>query len=84
MIAPKPNKDDVRIHVCVDMIRVNEAIQWEKLLIPTVDEVLEKMNGTTVFSEFNMNMGFVKLSLTRGQGISQHFQTVIHCIVTRG
>ena len=40
VIAPKPNKDDVRI--CVDMRRVNEAIQREKLTIPTVDEVVGK------------------------------------------
>ena len=26
VIAPKPNKDDVHIHVCVNMIRANEAI----------------------------------------------------------
>ena len=38
VIAPKPNKEDVRI--CVDMRRANEAIQRDKLSIPTVDEVL--------------------------------------------
>ena len=38
VIAPKPNKDDVRI--CIDMTRANEAaFQSEKLPIPTVDEV---------------------------------------------
>ena len=46
VFAPKPNKDDMRI--CVDMRRANEAIQREKLPIPTVDEVLEEMNGSTV------------------------------------
>ena len=39
--VPKPNKDEVRI--CVDMRRANEAIQREKLPIPTVDEVLEEI-----------------------------------------
>ena len=46
MIAPKPNKDDVRI--CVDIRRANEAIQLEKFWIPKVDEVQEEMNGSTV------------------------------------
>ena len=82
MIAPKPNKDDVRI--CVDMRRVNEAIQREKLPIPTVDEVLGEMNGNTVFSKLEINMGFHQIDLRRGRGISQRFQLVIHCIVTRG
>ena len=74
MIAPKPNKDDVRI--CVDMRHANEAIQREKLPIPTVDEVLEEINGSTVFSKFDMNMRLHQIVLRRGQGISQHFQLV--------
>ena len=61
MFVPKPNKDDVRI--CVDMRRVIEAIQREKLPIPTVDEVLEEMNGSRVFSKLDMNMGFHQIEL---------------------
>ena len=64
VIAPKPNKHDVRI--CVDMRRVNEAIQREKLPIPTVDEVLGEMNGNTVFSKLDINMGFHQIELEEG------------------
>ena len=64
VIAPKPNKDDVRI--CVDMRSVNETIQREKLPIPTVDEVLEEMNGNTGFSKLDMNMGFHQIELEEG------------------
>ena len=59
--VPKPNKDEVRI--CVDMRCANEAIQREKLPIPTVDEVLEEINGSTVFSKLDMNMGFHQIEL---------------------
>ena len=61
MFAPKPGKDDVRI--CVDMRCANEAIQREKIPIPTVDEVLEELNGSTVFSKLDMNMGFHQIEL---------------------
>ena len=61
MFVPKPNKDDVRI--CVDTRRGNEAIQREKLPIPTVDEVLEEMNGSTVIFKLDMNMGFHQIEL---------------------
>ena len=64
VIAPKPKKDDVRI--CVDMRRVNETIQRTELPIPTVDEVLEEMNGNTVFSKPDMNMGFHQIELEEG------------------
>ena len=64
VFAPKPNKDDVRI--CVDMRCANEAIQREKVPIPTVDEVLEELNGSTVFSKLDMNMGFHQIELEEG------------------
>ena len=61
VFAPKSGKDDVRI--CVDMRCANEAIQREQIPIPTVDEVLEELNGSTVFSKLNMNMGFHQIEL---------------------
>ena len=64
VIAPKPNKDDVRI--CVDIRCANEAIRSEKLPTPTVDEVLEELNGSTVFSKLDMNMGFHQIELEEG------------------
>ena len=51
------------MRICVDMRRANEAIQREKLPIPTVDEVLKEMNGSTVFSKLDMNMGFHQIEL---------------------
>ena len=45
------------------MRRANEAIQREKLPIPTVDEVLEEMNGSKLFSKLDMIMGFHQIEL---------------------
>ena len=62
VFAPRPGRDDVRI--CVDMRCANEAIQREKIPIPTVDEVLEELNGSsTVFSKLDMNLGFHQIEL---------------------
>ena len=61
VFVPKPNKDDVRI--CIDRRRANEAIQRENLPIPTVDQVLEEMNGSTVFSKLDKNMAFQQIEL---------------------
>ena len=62
----------------------NEAIQREKIPIPTVDEVLEELNRSTVFSKLDMNMGFIKLSWKKVPGISPHSQLATRCFVTRG
>ena len=51
VVAPKLSGD---IRLCVDMRRANEAIVRERLPIPTVDEVLESLNGSTVFSRLDL------------------------------
>ena len=60
VVAPKPLGD---IRLCVDMRRANEAIVRERLPIPTVDEVLESLNGSTVFSKLDLRWGFHQIEL---------------------
>ena len=50
VVTPKPLGD---IRLCVDMRRANKAIIWERLPIPTIDEVLESLNGSGVFSKLD-------------------------------
>lgn len=61
VVAPKP-KSDVRL--CLDMRRANEAIVRERFPIPTVDEVLQGMNGSTIFSKLDLKWGYHQLELT--------------------
>ena len=42
VVVPKNNKE---VRICVDMRRANEAVLREHFPIPTVDEILEDMNG---------------------------------------
>ena len=42
----------------MDMRCANEAIKREKVRIPTVEEELEDLNGSTVFSNLDINTGF--------------------------
>ena len=60
VIAPKPSG---AIRLCVDMRRANEAIVRERLPIPTVDEVLESLNGSTVFSKLDLRWGSHQIEL---------------------
>ena len=63
VVAPKPSGD---IRLCVDMRRANEAIVRERLPIPTVDEVLESLNGSSVFSKLDLRWGFHQIELEPG------------------
>ena len=58
---PKPNGD---IRLCVDMRRANGAIVRERHPIPTVDEVLHDLNGSTVFSKLDIKWAFHQVELS--------------------
>ena len=60
VVAPKPSGE---IRLCGNMRRANEAIVRERLPIPTVDEVGEELNGSTVFSKLDLRHGFHQVEL---------------------
>ena len=60
MVVPKPDGD---IRICVDMRRANEAIERERHLIPTIEEVLHDLNDSTVFSKLDLRWGFHQIEL---------------------
>ena len=47
-----PQQND-KIRLCVDMRWANEVIITERYPIPTVDEVLQSLNQSTVFSKLD-------------------------------
>ena len=47
-----PQQND-KIQLCVDMRRANEVMIRERYPIPTVDEVLQSLNQSTVFSKLD-------------------------------
>ena len=60
VVAPKTSGD---IRLCVDTREANEAIIRDRIPIPTVDEVLENLNGNTVFSKLDLRLGFHQIEL---------------------
>ena len=60
VVVPKQN-DEIRL--CVDMRRANEAIIRERYPIPTVDEVLQNLNQSAVFSKIDLKWGYHQLEL---------------------
>ena len=63
VIVPKANNE---IRLCIDMRRANEAIQRVRHPIPTVDELLQSMNGSTVFSKLDLKWGYHQIELDPG------------------
>ena len=70
-VVPKPDGD---VRICVDMRRANQAIIRERQPIPTVEEVLEDLNGSTVFSRVDLKWGFHQILLAEE---SRHVTTFV-------
>ncbi|KAK3097548.1 hypothetical protein FSP39_010680 [Pinctada imbricata] len=60
VIAPKPSGE---IRLCVDMRQANTAVIRERFPIPTIDEVLNDMNGAKYFSKLDLKWGYHQLKL---------------------
>ena len=60
VVAPKSEGD---IRLCVDMRKANLAIIRERIPIPTVDQVVENLNDSAVFSKLDLPLGFHQIEL---------------------
>ncbi len=68
VIVPKP-EDDIRL--CLYMRQANKAIIRGWYLIPRVDELLQSMHGSSVFSKLDLKWGYHQLELTpQSRGIT--------------
>lgn len=54
VLVPKP-KNPSEIRLCVDMRQANRAIQRERHITPTLDDIVIKLNGAKYFSKLDLN-----------------------------
>ena len=71
VVIPKSNGD---VRLCVDMRQANKAVRRQRYPMPTVDETLEKVNGSACFSKLDLKMGFHQLVLGED---SRHITTFV-------
>ena len=62
VVAPKSEGE---IRLCVDMRKANQAIIRERIPIPTLDEAVENLNGSAVFSKLDLRLGFHQIELDK-------------------
>lgn len=61
LIAIPKKSGDVRL--VLDMRVPNQALKRRRVQMPTVDEILQKMQGATVFTEVDLSQGYLQISL---------------------
>lgn len=57
-------KKDGKLRICVDYAALNKQIMRERLIMPTVEESLSKINGAKLFSKLDANAGYWQAPLT--------------------
>ena len=58
-----PKKDQSQIRLNVDMRLANQAISRRQTQHPTIDDVVNELSGSTVFSHLDMSKGYHQLEL---------------------
>jgi hypothetical protein len=53
-VAVVPKKEG-KIRVCVDMRQVNKSIKREGHITPTINEVINDLNGAKIFCKLHLN-----------------------------
>ena len=61
VIIPKKN---VEVRRCIYMIRANWAINRERYPSPTVDDLVNNLNGATVFTKLDLRQGYQQVPLS--------------------
>ena len=61
MVTPKKDQSQIRLNV--DMCVANQAIPRRHTQHPTIDDVVNELSGSTVFSHLDMSKGYYQLEL---------------------
>jgi hypothetical protein len=70
----KPNEPG-KLRLCVDMRQANRAILRERHVMPTLEDIIHDLNGSTVFSKLDLNKAFHQLVLSPASRIITVFST---------
>lgn len=57
------HKRNGKIRICVDLTNLNKAVKRERLMLPTLEDIVPKLKGTKIFSKLDATNGFWQLSL---------------------
>ncbi|XP_014665119.1 PREDICTED: uncharacterized protein K02A2.6-like [Priapulus caudatus] len=68
-------KKNGKLRVCIDMRCANMAIKRERHSTPTINELVNDLNGATVFSKLDLNQGYNQLELDEASRYITKFAT---------
>ncbi|GFO29260.1 retrovirus-related pol polyprotein from transposon 412 [Plakobranchus ocellatus] len=69
------HKKLVGVRLCVDMREANKAIERERHPMPTIEDMINDLNGSTVFSRIDLQQAFHQLELNKESRFITTFST---------
>ncbi|KAL0153632.1 hypothetical protein M9458_051063, partial [Cirrhinus mrigala] len=63
-MVPVPRKSG-QVRICVGLNHLNQAVERERYILPTLDDILPHMAGATMFSLLDAESGFWQIPLER-------------------
>jgi hypothetical protein len=64
VIVPKSSSPEPQVCLCLDSKAINTAIDRERAVIPTLDDLEHDLNGAKVLSVIDLNKGYHQLELS--------------------
>ena len=56
-------KKDGWVRICTDYKKLNAAIKRERYVLPTVEDILHKLKGSTIFTKLDATSGFWQIPM---------------------
>ena len=76
-------KKSGEVRICIDMCEANQAVKREKHVMPTIDDLVADLNGSTVFTTLDLSSGFQHTPCLFGiNAASKIFQNTIEELLT--
>ncbi|KAI4884911.1 hypothetical protein NFI96_000924, partial [Prochilodus magdalenae] len=72
-MVPAPKKSG-KVRICADLKRLNKAVKRKRFILPTAEEIIAGLSGSTVFSSLDAAAGFWQIPLDKD---SQRLTTFI-------
>ena len=60
VVVPKQNS---KVRMCVDLTKLNESVQRERHILPSVEQTLAQIGGAKHFSKLDANSGYWQIEL---------------------
>ena len=62
VVVPKANG---KVRICVDLTKLNQSVQREWHILPSVEDTLAQLKDANIFTKLDANSGFWQIPLTK-------------------